>query len=374
MIILYISILAGLALLLAGLLIRVYPVRLQFHNLLKHMRVNTLASGMPFKPILDFFTRNRSGYLYKLEKQIIDRAESTLTVQSLYLIKAVTFILVLLLVLLVRYTNLGVMKQAIISRPADTVNFFTGTAAADYKRNADLYMQVLKKIGQDALKQMDDDAILQKARSILPGILKNSSTDTVNEQAKVFLAAYRKTSSIPLMDTQSIIIILVSFWLPELVLISKRLLLVNLYRKEVVKLENILELLGTVQGIKTIDILKEMAKASRIYRKHLNRCVEQFKVEKEAALESVRRSIHNTRFARLVDVIRVFSLTDRKLAMQILERNRLEQEEEMLITAQEDIDAVDLVAFLSIIPVVYLLINLLLKPMLDTIFEVFKYV
>jgi len=374
MIILYISILAGLALLLAGLLIRVYPVRLQFHNLIKHMRVNTLASGMPFKPILDFFTRNRSGYLYKLEKRIIDRAESTLTVQSLYLIKAATFVLVLLLVLLVRYTNLGVMKQAIISRPADTVNFFTGTAAADYKRNADLYMQVLKKIGQDALKQMDDDAILQKARSILPGILKNSSTDTVNEQAKVFLAAYRKTSSIPLMDTQSIIIILVSFWLPELVLISKRLLLVNLYRKEVVKLENILELLGTVQGIKTIDILKEMAKASRIYRKHLNRCVEQFKVEKEAALESVRGSIHNTRFARLVDVIRVFSLTDRKLAMQILERNRLEQEEEMLITAQEDIDAVDLVAFLSIIPVVYLLINLLLKPMLDTIFEVFKYV
>jgi hypothetical protein len=102
--------------------------------------------------------------------------------------------------------------------------------------------------------------------------------------------------------------------------------------------------------------------------------IEKFKVEKEEALELVKGSIHNTRFARLVDVIRVFSLTDRKLAMQILERNRMEQEEEMLITAQEDIDAVDLVAFLSIIPVVYLLINLLLKPMLDTIFEVFKYV
>lgn len=374
MTIIFSGILAGIIILSTGLLLRSRPVRLNFRNLLKHTRVNTLASRMPFKPILDFFTRNRSGYLYKLEKQVIDRAESTLTVQSLYLIKAVTFILVLLLVLLVRFTNLGVMKQAIISRPMDTVDIFTGSASVDYKRNADLYIQILKKIGQDALKQMDDDAILKKARSILPGILKSSNTDAVEEQAKVFLAAYRKTSSLPLMNTQSIIIILVSFWLPELVLISKRLLLINLYRKEVVKLENILELLGTVQGIKTIDILKEMAKASRIYRKHLNRCIEQFKVEKEAALESVRGSIHNTRFTRLVDVMRVFSLTDRKLAMQILERNRLEQEEEMLITAQEDIDAIDLVAFLSIIPVVYLLINLLLKPMLDTIFEVFKYV
>jgi len=373
MIIIFSGIFTGILILSAGLLLRSRPVKLNFHDLLKHTRINSLASRMPFKPILDFFTRNRSGYLYKLEKRVIDRAESTLTVQSLYLIKAMTFLLVLLLILLVRFTNLGVMKQAIISRPMDTVNIFTGSAAVDYKRNADLYIQILKKIGQDALKQMDDDTILKKARNILPEILK-SSTDAVEEQANVFLAAYRKTSSLPLMNTQSIMIILISFWLPELVLISKRLLLINLYRKEVVKLENILELLGTVQGIKTIDILKEMAKASRIYRKHLNRCIEQFKVEKEAALESVRGSIHNTRFARLVDVMRVFSLTDRKLAMQILERNRLEQEEEMLITAQEDIDAIDLVAFLSIIPVVYLLINLLLKPMLDTIFEVFKYV
>lgn len=374
MIILILGMLVGLFVLIAGLLLRSHPMRLYFGNLLKKKPdMNTLATRMPFKPILDFFTRNQSGYLYKLEKQIIDRAESTLTVQSLYLLKVVAFILVLLLVLLVQYTNLGVLKQAVISRP-NTVNIFTSSASEDYKRNADLYIQILKKIGQDTLKKLDNDTILQKVRIVLPEILKANSTASVEEQAIIFLAAYRKSDSIPLMDIQSLIIILLSFWLPELVLISKRLLLINLYRKEVVKLENILELLGTVQGIKTIDILVEMAKASQIYRKHLNGCIEKFKVEKEEALELVKGSIHNTRFARLVDVIRVFSLTDRKLAMQILERNRLEQEEEMLITAQEDIDAVDLVAFLSIIPVVYLLINLLLKPMLDTIFEVFKYV
>lgn len=373
MIIILSGILSGLIILVEGLLLCNGKV-LHFHNLFRHIRINDLASRMPFKPILGFFTRNQSGYLYKLEKRIIDRAESILTVQSLYFIKAATFVFVLLLVVLVQYTNLEAIRQTIISRPANTVNIFTGTAVQDYKRNADLYMQILKRIGQDAFKQMDDNAILQKAGSVLPEILKSNNSDIVEAQAKVFLAAYRKTNSIPLMDIQSLIMILVSFWLPELVLILKRLLFVNLYRKEVIKLENILELLGTVRGIKTIDILKEMAGASRIYQKHLNRCIEQFKVEKEAALESVSGSIHNTRFSRLVDVIRVFSLTDRKLAMQILERNRLEQEEEILITAQEDIDAIDLVAFLSIIPVVYMLINLLLKPMLDTIFEVFKYV
>lgn len=368
-------IIAGLAVISAGLLITSKPPGFNIRRLLKrNYGINSISSRWPFKPVLDHLTRNKSGYLYKLETRILKGAESILTIQSLYLVKFSALILSVILVLFIRYTNIAVMKQSIIERPAATISLFAGSSAEDYKRNAMLYMQILKTIGQDALERMDDNAIVTAAGDVLSGIFHGSDRDSVKDQAQNFLSTYRRVNSIPFMDMQSLIVILISFWLPELVLISKRLLLLNLYRKEVIKLENVFELLGTVPGIKTIDILKEMGRASRIYHKHLDRCMEQFKIEKEEALDSVKGSVHNSRFARLVDVIRVFSLTDRKLALQILERNRMEQEEEMLITAQEDIDAVDLVAFLSIIPVVYMLINLLLKPMLDTIFEVFKYV
>lgn len=375
MILLIICIIAGLAIITTGLCIGSHPSRYNIGRLLKRRYgINDISSRSPFKPVLDYLTRNKSGYLYRLETRILNRAESILTLQSLYLVKFTALILALILVLLVRQTNMAVMKQSIIARPAATVSLFAGSPAEDYKRNAMLYMQILKGIGQETLEKLDDNAIIIVAEDVLSGIFYDSDRESLKEQARIFLTTYRKVNSIPLLDMKSILIIFLSFWLPELVLISRRLLLLNLYRKEVIKLENIFELLGSVPGIKTIDILKEMGRASRIYRRHLDRCMEQFKVEKEEALESVKGSVHNSRFARLVDVIRVFSLTDRKLAMQILERNRLEQEEEMLITAQEDIDAIDLVAFLSIIPVVYMLINLLLKPMLDTIFEVFKYV
>jgi len=117
-----------------------------------------------------------------------------------------------------------------------------------------------------------------------------------------------------------------------------------------------------------------MAKASRTYRKHLDNCRELFKTEKEQSLQALKASVKNTRFSRLVDILRVYSMTDKKLALQIMERNILEKEEELLMTAEEDIDLVDLIAFISIVPILLQLANLLLKPMLDMIYEAFRFI
>ena len=364
----------GLVIILIGLAYKLYPKQKNIRELRILDRINNLAASKSLKPVLDFLTGNKIGLFYKLASKMLARAESSFSVQALYLAKFLSLILVAMLVFCVRYTNMDITRQAIIARPSSSVSIFTGQAAVDYTRNVELYTAILKKIGDKNLKKMDDDKILENAKKILPQILKTSDHNTIEEQSAIFLSTYRKVLSISLIDYWSILSIIFSFWFPETFLLTKRLLLTSMYRKEVIKLENVFELLGSVQGIKTFDILKEMAKASSIYKKHLNHCMEQFKTEKEEALELLKANVHSTRFARLVDVIRVFSMTDRKLALQILERNRFEQEEDMLITAEEDVDTVDLIAFISIVPVVWLLINLLLKPMLDTIYEVFKYV
>ncbi|NJD02790.1 MAG: hypothetical protein FIA99_09415 [Ruminiclostridium sp.] len=372
--ILLLSALAGLTIILIGLFYRLYARQKSIHDLTMLAMINNLALAKLLKPVFDFITGNRKGLFYRTASKMLVRAESGLTVQALYLVKFISLILAAILVLFIRYTNVDLTRQSIIAKPAASMNVFTGQASTDYARNVELYEAILKKIGEQNLKKLDDNSILEKAGKVLPEILKDSDHSIIVEQAAIFLSTYRKISSITLFDYWSILAIILSFWLPEAFLLVKRLLLTGMYRKEVIKLENIFELLGSVQGIKTFDILKEMAKASGIYKKHLTGCMEHFKTEKEEALESLKAVVRNKRFSRLVDVMRVFSMTDRKLAMQILERNRLEQEEDLLITAEEDVDAVDLIAFISIVPVVWLLINLLLKPMLDTIFEVFKYV
>ena len=368
------SLIAGSAVAISGLIFSIYPKRKSMHDMRVPANMNKLASSKPIKPVLDFLIGNRTGLFYKKAYKLLIRAESSLSVQALYLLKLVSLILIAIIVLLIRHTNVDLTRQAIIAKPSYGISAFTGHVTEDYAKNVELYGTILKKIGEQNIKKLDDNIILEKVRKVLPEILKTSDYNIIEEQAGFFLTTYRQVSRVTLFDWWSIITIILSFWLPEGFLLVKRLLLTSMYRKEIIKLENIFELLGSVQSIKTIDILNEMAKASNIYKKHLICCIEQFKTEKEEALESLKAAVHSTKFSRLVDVMRVFSLTDRKVAMQILERNRLEQEEDLLITAEEDIDAVDLIAFISIVPVVWLLINLLLKPMLDTIFDVFKYV
>lgn len=371
---LFLSLFTGSAVIICGLIYKLYPKQKSVHDQRMPAMINSLTLAKHMKPVFDFITGNRKGLFYRTASKMLVRAESGLTVQALYLVKFISLILAAVLVFFIRYTNVDLTRQAIIAKSAASVNVFTGQLSTDYARNVELYEAIIKKIGEQNLKKLDDNKILEKAGKILPEILKGSDRSIIEEQAAVFLSTYRKVGSIALFDYWSILAIILSFWLPEAFLLVKRLLLTGMYRKEVIKLENIFELLGSMQCIKTFDILKEMAKASSIYKKHLNGCSEHFITEKEEALESLKANVRNKRFSRLVDVMRVFSMTDRKLAMQILERNRLEQEEDLLITAEEDVDAVDLIAFISIVPVVWLLINLLLKPMLDTIFEVFKYV
>jgi len=366
--------LAGVATIITGLIYRLFPKQKGSRYLSIPDKINILASSKLLKTVLSTFSGNETGFFNRTAARLLSRSESTLSVHGLFLTKLASLILVAAMVIGIRYTNMELTKQAIIARPSTAISIFTGQASADYTRNVELYFSVLKSIGKENLQRLDDVKILESAQRVLPDIIKTSDPGIVKEHAEMFLETFRKVSNIPLLDYWSLLVILFSFWIPEAYLLSKRLLLTSMYRKEVIKLENIFELLGSVRGIKTFDILKEMAKASSIYRKHLTLCMEQFKTEKEEALESLKSSVRSTRFAKLVDVIRVFSLTDRKLALQILERNRFEQEEYMLITAEEDVDAVDLIAFISIVPVVWLLINLLLKPMLDTIFEVFNYV
>ncbi len=62
------------------------------------------------------------------------------------------------------------------------------------------------------------------------------------------------------------------------------------------------------------------------------------------------------------------------MAIQILDRETMERDEQMIITAEESIDFIDLVAFLCIVPIVYELARLMLDPMLNMVYKAFDFV
>jgi hypothetical protein len=325
-------------------------------------------------PFLNLLTGNTNSRRYKFSQKMISSSETEMSVRAIYLLKLASFTAVTAVSLLVSFTNADVVKLSVMSKSQEGFQIFQDSSINDYSRNATLYKAAVGHIGEETLKKLDENGKLKEIKKILPALMGTGEREVIEEKAAGIVKSYNTISKIRPMNYRVFILIILSIWLPELVLLLKRLLLGNKYRKEVIKLENIFELLGSIRNFKTIDIIGEMAKSSKSYRKHLENCMELFKTEKELALKALKVSVKNSRFSRLVDILRVYSMTDKKLALQIMERNRLEKEEEVLLTAEEDIDLVDLIAFISIIPILLQLANLLLKPMLDMIYEAFRFI
>lgn len=364
----------GILVLIAGLLYGRFPSYTSFRKFSHNTSLEKIASSKPFGPFLNFLTGNRKGGLYRFSYRMITRSEVNMSVQALYLLKIISVVVVATLLLLVRHTNMDITRLSIISKPANTFSLFQDVDTSSYAYNISLYNAVMKKVGADVLKKLDMNGQVERIRAILPELLHDSSFETLDEKAASLAATFNSVRNLKLINLPMVLIVMGSFWLPELVLLLRRVLLGNMYRKEVIKLENIFELLGGIRGFKTIRIMEEMAGASKVYGKHLNCCIQLFKTEREQALDMLKSSVNNSRFSRLVDVMRVYSTTDKALALQILERNRLEKEEEILLTAEEDVDIVDLFAFISILPVILELATLLMKPLLETIYEAFKFI
>ena len=137
--------LAGIATIITGLIYRLFPKQKGSRYLSIPDKINILASSKLLKPVLSTFSGNETGFFQKTAAKLLARSESSLSVHGLFLTKLASLVLVTILVIGIRYTNVELTKQSIIARPSTVINIFTGQAAVNYKRNVELYFSVRKK-------------------------------------------------------------------------------------------------------------------------------------------------------------------------------------------------------------------------------------
>lgn len=369
----YLIILAiGIVFIFTGLLINKYP-KAGWYLLLKDKNILTaIFESKPVSSFLSLFEKNKKGVLYRTSKTIIDYSESDMPIKKLYFYKIISVILVFICIFVVRYTNLNAIKDSIIAKPAQKYSVFDVGGETDFQYNANLYKSVIHKIGSDSLKKMNDDEKRLAIKKALPSLMNTNNPEALDNRTEILVDTINRVNSVHIFDWKVVLILILSIWIPELILLLKKLFLTSLYRKEIIRMENIFELLGNINEITTSQIIEEMRNTTKAYKKHLNLCLEQFSQDRKIALETLKNAVKNSRFTILVDELRVFSLVDRKTAMTILSRNKKDKEEDSLLLSEEDIEMSDIIALLSITPIVYEILNLLLKPMVDLSFQAFK--
>ncbi|EPR12052.1 hypothetical protein [Ruminiclostridium papyrosolvens] len=368
----------GLFLAVVGIFMSKYPRESRFLTL-KEFNLENLTQIRGLKAILNFITKDKNFILNKFGLVSLKCSETNLSLQALYIVKFFCMVVITVTIIVINYTNLDITKVNIISKAGSNIDvlqtFNPQKSSPDSGYNYSLYYTILDRVNHEGyFEKMDDKFKREHLSEIIPGLIHSSNKEDIEYNVQKFLSTWYALKRINLFDWKIILIAILSFFSPEIFLLMKWLLLGSVYRKEVIRLENIFELLGSMEEFKTTDILEQMAKGSRRYRKHMRECRELFQTDRRLAVESLRAATKNKKMSELVDTIRIYSLVDKKLAMDILAKNRRSKAEGILITADEDMDWLDIAAFVGITPLLYELANLMLKPMLDMVFEAFKYV
>ncbi len=317
----------------------------------------------------------------------MEKTDSAVDIKVFYLYKIICLILVSMCVVAVRFTNVSKIREAIVaefSAAAEELNLsglspgireFSGEERSFGPGAgwASLYEKVKSEIKPAFFKRLDFQQKKEAVAKIIEPFAKGRDSYETSLLAAEIVNTFERDERLKVLNFGSWALILLSYWLPELVLVIGFCLKGSRSKREVVKLENVFELLGSVRGFKTIDILKEMAEASPLYRGRLTGCMILFKTDRQAALDALKNSARFGKFSRLADILRIYALSDKKLALDILERNRLEREEQMIITAEEDVDLLDVIAFLSVVPVLLELTELIIRPLVEVINRTFMH-
>lgn len=320
---------------------------------------------------LEFIAKDKNFFLNKFAGKLLELCEAGISLVHLYFIKFALMLFLTVVLLLVAVTDNNYKIRLIIEASETQSKEFqeTNTESSKYT----LYKQISEHLKQEAFLKATPQERMKLVEESVAECINTTDQQVLIANAEWFISIREQVDRLTVFKPIYLIFLTVAFFSPELFLAGLWLVRGSVYKKEIIKLEYIFELLARVEGVKTLDIINQLEKSSKIYSKYLHEFSQYFKYDKARAFEYLKsRNVKS--LSRLANVFEVYSLTDSTIALQILEREVIERDEAVLITADETIDFIDLVAFLSIAPLVYELARMMLNPMLELVYKAFEFV
>ncbi len=322
--------------------------------------------------VLDTITRNKDLWFNRFENRILELSEVGISLKRMYLIKTICCLLCVIVFVAVRYTNVGYEQKLVILDSGKEVYLFYNSQEQD-EQHYRFFKMVLSKAGKNNLEKSNDAKLFRVVEEKVAEVLNSSEQQEINKKTEWFIDKWKDTHKIRFFKTKYLFLILISVFIPDVFLVIRWLVKGALYKKEIIKLEYIFELLARIDGIKTLDIINELQKSSKTYAVWLRQFSAIFRFDKKKGFEYLK-SKNVKCLSKFTDIMEIYSLHDKEVALQILDREAMERDESIIMVADETLDFIDLIAFLSIVPLVYELARLMLNPMLDIVYKAFEFI
>ncbi len=334
--------------------------------------IQSVEENFFVKKVLDFITNNKGHWFNRFEARVLELSEVGISLRRLYLIKVLCFLLCIVVFSAIRYTNMGYEQRLVIENTEKEESLFYSPQSQD-NRQYYFYRMVLWEVGEDVLENSDDTKMYQLVEEKVAKVLNSSDKHEIEEKAEWFINKWEDTQKIGFFKPGFLWLILISLFLPDIFLVIRWLVKGALYKKEIIKLEYIFQLLARIDGVKTLDIICELEKSSKTYEDGLRQFAVIFRYDKKKGFDYLKNKNVKS-LSKFADIMEIYSLHDKEVALQILDREAMERDEAIIMVADETLDFIDLIAFISIVPLVYELARLMLNPMLDMVYKAFEFI
>ncbi len=369
---LFLLIIPGIIAIICGLNFKIVKVAKNNYTKSISSVLERLEANRFIKKFLNILTRNKDLWFNRFETRILELSEVGINLKRMYLIKTICFLLCIIVFVTIRYTNVGYEQKLVILDSDKEASLFYNPKEQDEQQYG-FYKMVLSKAGKDNLEGANDAELFQLVEGKVAEEMSSSEQQEIDEKTEWFIDKWKTTHKIKFFKTQYLFLILISLFLPNVFLVIRWLVKGALYKKEIIKLEYIFELLARIDGIKTLDIIYELEKSSKTYAVWLRQFAAIFKYDKKKGFEYLKNKKVKS-LSKFTDIMEIYSLHDKEVALQILDREAMERDESIIMVADETLDFIDLIAFLSIVPLVYELARLMLNPMLDIVYKAFEFI
>jgi len=335
-----------------------------------------------FKKAVDALMPPAEEREYRQNERLISDSGVNVSMRVFYLFKILVPIALLVILLSIFFINRQIKINAIITdqmvETVDVLGSATDTTNKSTMTNEEKSdMEQAKKDTFEVVDNLIDTRLLKTqealdAKELIQEImLEHNLTNEVNAPNDVnnMWNKLLQVDAARQINPISIIIILmlalVGYYVPNGYLMVSRLVRYQSFDNEIIALEMLTIMVGSIENVTVKEILKILSLNSKAFKQNFEKALLEYPIDFEQALINLGDSSKNKDFQALVSTLRQCATSDKYSALQTLQRRRISRKEYRKLMEEKKIETKMYVAFIMLLPVLFFLAKLLLSPWQD---------
>lgn len=318
---------------------------------------------------------------YRQNERLISDSGVNISMRVFYLFKIVVPVVLLIIFLSIFFINRQIRIDAIITdqvvENVDVLGTNTEVNKSEKTNAEKMEEEQAKKDTYEIMENLVDTRLLKTqdaltAKQVIQEVMLRNHLTTESDAPYDVTEMYNKMLKVEdakKISFVSIIFILmlslVGYYVPNAYLIMSRLIRYQSFDNEVIALEMLAIMVGSIENVTVKEVLRILSLNSKAFKPNFEQALLEYPVDPEQALINLGDSSKNKDFQALVSTLRQCATSDKYSALQTLQRRRISRKEYRKLMEEKKIETKMYVAFIMMIPVLFFLAKLLLSPWQD---------